>query len=249
MSKLTEIEELAAATTSDPRWQSIVLREKDADGKFFYSVGTTGVYCRPSCAARLPRPENVRFHTSTADAEKAGFRACKRCKPTGLSLTAANTAKIEKVCRLIERAPLKIYRQHIVAIHEDVGFHGQNLADNTLGSEEAALDMRGDLVDHDARRVIAPHPVDGNDPAIAHAAEALHRLRGDVTGMAPASVQRFRLNSRRNHPFRPRFGGLIARGAAGDRPGLTFAASAQAAEFTGLSAQIQAAKVTAAAAN
>jgi AraC family transcriptional regulator of adaptative response/methylated-DNA-[protein]-cysteine methyltransferase len=104
MSKLTEIEELAAATTSDPRWQSIVMREKDADGKFFYSVGTTGVYCRSSCAARLPRPENVRFHASTAEAEKAGFRACKRCKPTGLSLTAANTAKIEKVCRLIERS-------------------------------------------------------------------------------------------------------------------------------------------------
>jgi AraC family transcriptional regulator of adaptative response/methylated-DNA-[protein]-cysteine methyltransferase len=57
-----------------------------------------------SCAARLPRPENVRFHASTAEAEKAGFRACKRCKPTGLSLTAANTAKIEKVCRLIERS-------------------------------------------------------------------------------------------------------------------------------------------------
>lgn len=104
MNKLTEIEKLAAATISDPRWQSIVAREKDADGKFFYSVGTTGVYCRPYCAARLPRPENVRFHASTADAEKAGFRACKRCKPTGLSLTAANTAKIEKVCRLIERS-------------------------------------------------------------------------------------------------------------------------------------------------
>jgi AraC family transcriptional regulator, regulatory protein of adaptative response / methylated-DNA-[protein]-cysteine methyltransferase len=104
METLTKIEKLAAATTSDPRWQSIVARDKDADGKFFYSVGTTGVYCRPSCAARLPRPENVRFHGSTAEAEQAGFRACKRCKPTGLSLTAANTAKIEKVCRLIERS-------------------------------------------------------------------------------------------------------------------------------------------------
>jgi AraC family transcriptional regulator, regulatory protein of adaptative response / methylated-DNA-[protein]-cysteine methyltransferase len=104
MNKLREIEKLAAATISDPRWQSILARAKDADGKFFYSVGTTGVYCRPSCAARLPRPENVRFHASPADAEKAGFRACKRCKPTGLSLTAVNTAKIERVFRLIERS-------------------------------------------------------------------------------------------------------------------------------------------------
>lgn len=104
MNKLTEIEKLAATTTSDPRWQSIVAREKDADGKFFYSVGTTGVYCRFSCGARLPRPENVRFHATSADAEKAGFRVCKRCKPTGLSLTTVNTAKIEKVCRLIEQS-------------------------------------------------------------------------------------------------------------------------------------------------
>jgi AraC family transcriptional regulator of adaptative response/methylated-DNA-[protein]-cysteine methyltransferase len=104
MSRQIEIEKLAAETTSDPRWPLLVARDKGSDGKFLYSVKTTGVYCRPSCAARLARPENVRFYTTTAAAEKAGFRACKRCKPAGLSLTEANTAKIEKVCRLIERS-------------------------------------------------------------------------------------------------------------------------------------------------
>lgn len=104
MTKRLEIERLAADTLSDPRWLSVVSRDKEADGDFFYSVRTTGVYCRPSCAARLARPENVRFYATTAEAEKAGFRACKRCKPSGLSLTEANTAKIEKVCRLIERS-------------------------------------------------------------------------------------------------------------------------------------------------
>jgi AraC family transcriptional regulator of adaptative response/methylated-DNA-[protein]-cysteine methyltransferase len=104
MSRQIELEKLAAETTSDPRWLLLVARDKGSDGKFFYSVKTTGVYCRPSCAARLARPENVRFYTTTAAAEKAGFRACKRCKPAGLSLTEANTAKIEKVCRLIERS-------------------------------------------------------------------------------------------------------------------------------------------------
>src|ERR1700716_4516601 len=96
--------QLAAATAKDPRWASVVARNPEADGTFYYSVKTTGVYCRPSCAARLARPENVRFYGTAAVAEKAGFRACKRCKPTGLSLTEANTAKIEKVCRLIERS-------------------------------------------------------------------------------------------------------------------------------------------------
>src|SRR5438094_449608 len=65
----------------DTRWRAVVARDAAADGKFFYSVKTTGVYCRPSCAARTPRPENVAFHLTAADAERAGFRACKRCKP------------------------------------------------------------------------------------------------------------------------------------------------------------------------
>ena len=104
MTNQMENEKFASAITSDPRWLSIVARDKEFDGKFFYSVKTTGVYCRPSCGARLARPENVHFYTTTEAAEKAGFRACKRCKPAGLSRTEANTAKIEKVCRLIERS-------------------------------------------------------------------------------------------------------------------------------------------------
>src|SRR5437763_13021049 len=75
---------LAKITETDPRWASVVAR--DSQAKFYYSVATTGVYCRPSCAARLPRPENVRFHASRKDAEIAGFRPCKRCKPDQPSL-------------------------------------------------------------------------------------------------------------------------------------------------------------------
>jgi uncharacterized protein len=71
----------APATEHDPRWARVVARDRSADGAFYYSVKTTGVYCRPSCAGRLPKPENVRFHETRGDAERAGFRACKRCKP------------------------------------------------------------------------------------------------------------------------------------------------------------------------
>jgi AraC family transcriptional regulator of adaptative response/methylated-DNA-[protein]-cysteine methyltransferase len=71
----------ATATRLDPRWAHVVARAREADGRFWYSVRTTGVYCRPSCAARLPRPENVRFHATPEDAERAGFRPCKRCGP------------------------------------------------------------------------------------------------------------------------------------------------------------------------
>jgi AraC family transcriptional regulator, regulatory protein of adaptative response / methylated-DNA-[protein]-cysteine methyltransferase len=102
MNKTIEIEKLANAITSDPRWLAVVKREKTADGTFYYSVKTTGVYCRPSCASRLARPENVLFHQTPEDAERAGFRACKRCKPKGASLIKENAAKISKVCRLID---------------------------------------------------------------------------------------------------------------------------------------------------
>ena len=104
MNKAIEIEKLANATTDDPRWLAVVKREKTADGIFYYSVKTTGAYCRASCVARLARPENVLFHQTPEDAERAGFRACKRCKPKGASLIKENAAKISKVCRLIDRS-------------------------------------------------------------------------------------------------------------------------------------------------
>lgn len=94
--------EFAAATTKDSRWTAVVGRDTKADGEFFCSVETTGVYCRPSCAARLARPENVRFHTTTGDAERAGFRACKRCKPTQPSMAQQRAAKVADACRKIE---------------------------------------------------------------------------------------------------------------------------------------------------
>jgi AraC family transcriptional regulator of adaptative response/methylated-DNA-[protein]-cysteine methyltransferase len=79
-------------TEQDPRWAAVVARDRAADGTFYYSVKTTGVYCRPSCAAR-PHPKNVRFHLTRADAERAGFRPCKRCKPDRTSgLNAEMTA-------------------------------------------------------------------------------------------------------------------------------------------------------------
>lgn len=92
----------AAETENDPRWAAVVARDAKADGSFWYSVATTGVYCRPSCAARQPRPENVRFYRSRMDAEKAGFRACKRCKPDQPPLLEQHAAQVTSACRLIQ---------------------------------------------------------------------------------------------------------------------------------------------------
>ncbi len=91
-------------TEEDPRWKALRDRDATKDGTFFYSVETTGVYCRPSCAARLPRPENVAFHATPKDAERAGFRACKRCKPTEAPLAERRAAQVAELCRFIEKS-------------------------------------------------------------------------------------------------------------------------------------------------
>ena len=95
---------LASDITQDPRWTSIVKRDKTADGTFWYSVATTGIYCRPSCPSRLANPKNVQLHESTSAAEAAGFRPCRRCNPGGISIDAANAEIVTKACRLIDDA-------------------------------------------------------------------------------------------------------------------------------------------------
>ena len=98
----TELNEVSAE--HDPRWPAVVARDRRADGTFYYSVATTGVYCRPSCPSRLANPRNVCFHGTAADAERAGFRPCLRCKPDQPPLEQLHTAKIAETCRVIETA-------------------------------------------------------------------------------------------------------------------------------------------------
>ncbi len=95
---------LAAKTANDPRWADVAARNAEADGKFYYAVKTTGVYCRPSCAARPARPENVGFFTTREEAEKAGFRPCKRCQPDRPALVERYAAKVIQACRIIEES-------------------------------------------------------------------------------------------------------------------------------------------------
>jgi len=95
---------LAKETENDPRWAAVVARDHHADGIFFYSVKTTGVYCRPSCSSRPARPENVQFHATREEAEKAGFRPCKRCKPDRPSLVEQHARTVADVCRLIKKS-------------------------------------------------------------------------------------------------------------------------------------------------
>jgi AraC family transcriptional regulator of adaptative response/methylated-DNA-[protein]-cysteine methyltransferase len=90
-----------AAIEGDPRWATLRARDAAADGSFVYAVKTTGVFCRPSCAARPARPENIRLFDTTEAAEAAGFRACLRCRPLALAGRDPMTARMQQLAGFI----------------------------------------------------------------------------------------------------------------------------------------------------
>jgi AraC family transcriptional regulator of adaptative response/methylated-DNA-[protein]-cysteine methyltransferase len=90
--------------TDAERWDAVQRRDQQADGLFYYSVRSTGVYCRPSCGARPALRRNVAFHANCADAEQAGFRACLRCKPDQPPLAERHAQAVAQACRLIDSA-------------------------------------------------------------------------------------------------------------------------------------------------
>ncbi len=95
---------LSRSLSNEERWKAVLRRDAKADGSFYYSVRTTGIYCRPSCAARRPLRKNVQFHASCAEAEGQGFRACRRCQPNGIAPQDKYAATVAAACRAIETA-------------------------------------------------------------------------------------------------------------------------------------------------
>jgi AraC family transcriptional regulator, regulatory protein of adaptative response / methylated-DNA-[protein]-cysteine methyltransferase len=116
--------------TLDPEtaWQQLTRRDPDA--AFFYAVATTGVFCRPTCKSRLPLRANVRFFESVEAAQDAGFRACKRCRPT-----TAWSNPLDKVRAYIERnADRPVRLEQLGRIAGMSPFTVQRLFKRTMGA-------------------------------------------------------------------------------------------------------------------
>ena len=92
----------SAERADDPRWNAVLARDAARDGEFVFAVSSTGVYCRPSCAARRPRRENVQFFRGPEQAERAGYRACLRCRPKSFSGNSQSDG-VKAICRFIEQ--------------------------------------------------------------------------------------------------------------------------------------------------
>ncbi|HDR9010114.1 TPA: bifunctional DNA-binding transcriptional regulator/O6-methylguanine-DNA methyltransferase Ada [Burkholderia vietnamiensis] len=117
-------------STDDSRWAAVTTRDAHADGTFFYAVRTTGVFCRPSCASRLPRREHVSFFADPAAARAAGFRPCKRCRPEGLP---RELEIVDRACAVLDAHPERLTLQQLSdAVHLSP-FHLQRLFKRVVG--------------------------------------------------------------------------------------------------------------------
>jgi AraC family transcriptional regulator of adaptative response/methylated-DNA-[protein]-cysteine methyltransferase len=90
--------------TDEERWNAVTKRDRQAEGEFIYAVRTTGVYCRPTCSSRRPNRKNVVFFGKYEDAERAGYRACRKCRPRTTSGRPQRPQAIIQACKLIEEA-------------------------------------------------------------------------------------------------------------------------------------------------
>jgi AraC family transcriptional regulator of adaptative response/methylated-DNA-[protein]-cysteine methyltransferase len=104
MTETRQVDAARAPARDEERWQAVKRRDPAFDGQFLFAVRTTGVFCRPSCASRPAKRENVSFFSSVAEAEKAGYRACKRCRPDKLGAPDPQVQAVKRACERIETA-------------------------------------------------------------------------------------------------------------------------------------------------
>ncbi len=123
-----------AATAEERFWQALRTRDASCDGLFYYGVRTTGVYCRPSCASRQPKRENVVFFALPEAARQAGFRACLRCRPDETVIRDPQADLVQSICRLIDQHLEE--QPNFAALSEQVKlsqFHLQRLFKKLMG--------------------------------------------------------------------------------------------------------------------
>jgi AraC family transcriptional regulator, regulatory protein of adaptative response / methylated-DNA-[protein]-cysteine methyltransferase len=119
--------------SDDDRWEALTKRDPRAYGAFVYGVLTTGVYCRPACASRLPNRENVRFFGASGDAEQAGFRPCRRCRPEAPEWEQPHSRAVMEACKRIDEAAEPLSLKELATAAGLSAFHFQRLFKKIVG--------------------------------------------------------------------------------------------------------------------
>lgn len=174
--------------TDEARWAALTARDAAADGAFLYAVSTTGVFCRPSCASRLPLRTNVRFFDAPEAARAAGFRPCKRCRPEGLPREQAIVAR---VCAVLEaRAGERVTLAQLSESVHLSPFHLQRLFKRATGVSPRAYQAA-------ARAAVLRERLRDGAAVTAAAAEAgygspsrLYAAAARELGMSPTAYRR-----------------------------------------------------------
>jgi AraC family transcriptional regulator of adaptative response/methylated-DNA-[protein]-cysteine methyltransferase len=120
-------------SSDDGRWQALAERDLQACDEFVYGVLTTGVYCRPTCASRRPNRENVRFFETAREAEQAGFRPCKRCRPEAPEWEQPHTRAVKEACKRIDEAAEPLSLKELASAAGLSAFHFQRLFKKIVG--------------------------------------------------------------------------------------------------------------------
>jgi AraC family transcriptional regulator, regulatory protein of adaptative response / methylated-DNA-[protein]-cysteine methyltransferase len=128
-------------STSDRFWTAVSEKDAGFDGVIFFGVRTTGIFCRPSCSSRTPKRENVSFYVEAAEAERAGFRSCLRCKPLEATFVDLNSELIANAFRHLRSGEVETVDQLAQAVAVSSG-HLQKVFKKVLGiSPKEAMDM------------------------------------------------------------------------------------------------------------
>lgn len=123
----------AQFSTDGARWKAVVCNDSSANGAFYYAVKTTGVYCRPSCTSRLPNRANTEYFATCAEAEAAGYRACKRCRPSETSKVESIEQKIINACRIIEESEASLTLDKLAMLVNLSPYHFHRLFKKIVG--------------------------------------------------------------------------------------------------------------------
>ena len=135
-------------TENDPRWSAVLARDPRADGQFVYAVKTTGIYCRPSSLARLPKPENVEFFDTAEQAQAAGYRPSKRAAADQTGVAAQHCALVATACRQIESAETLPTLKELAEVAGMSSFHFHRIFKAVTG-----LTPKGYATGHRSRKV------------------------------------------------------------------------------------------------
>jgi AraC family transcriptional regulator, regulatory protein of adaptative response / methylated-DNA-[protein]-cysteine methyltransferase len=176
--------------TQSARWAACLARDRSADGHFVFGVHTTGIFCRPSCAARRPLRANVCFYDDAAAARHAGLRPCRRCDPEGRGPEARDVARIARICRLLEHSAARLPLATLARRAALSPFHFHRLFKRLTGLTPAGY-QRAQRSERLRARLHAGERVTDAVYAAGFGSSARFYAESDATlGMSPRSYRR-----------------------------------------------------------